>query len=114
MAEMPSAGLNVTLAVVSSRSGACPAPARPLASAIEKQLACAAAISSSGLVPKARDSARWFHVRASWGNAPLAGRTVPLPLTRLPSHVALALLSTLMLDSFHGHGRLRFTLGPRV
>ena len=45
------AGVMWTSAVVSTDSGACPACSSPSASAIEKQPAWAAAISSSGLVP---------------------------------------------------------------
>src|ERR1019366_10607919 len=59
-----------------------------------------AAMSSSGLVPDSRVSARCFQVRARAGNAPLAGRTVPLPPARSPSHVASALLVTGMIRSF--------------
>ena len=40
-----------TLAVVSTEVGVKPASARPFEKAIEKQPACAAPISSSGLVP---------------------------------------------------------------
>ena len=47
---MPVPGTNVTVADVESRSGGVPAFASPEESAIEKQEACAAAISSSGLV----------------------------------------------------------------
>ena len=47
---IPSPGWNVTVADVRSSSGGVPALARPAESAIEKQAACAAAISSSGLV----------------------------------------------------------------
>ena len=47
---IPSPGWNVTVADVFSSSGGLPPFASPLASAIEKHDACAAAISSSGLV----------------------------------------------------------------
>src|SRR5581483_3849128 len=56
--------------------------------------ACAAAISSSGLVlvsPAAR-SERAAHVIGRVPKAPLAGLTVPLPFIRSPSHVASARL----------------------
>ncbi len=50
--EKPSAPFSrCTLAVVWTRLGGKPACARPCDRAIEKQPACAAAISSSGLVP---------------------------------------------------------------
>src|SRR5580700_4683317 len=101
MAEIPSGAPKVTFAVVSIRSGAWPAPASPLASAIEKQPECAAAINSSGLVPLARELARLFQVRVCSGKEPLAGVTVPLPCRRSPSQVALALLSTVIRHSLH-------------
>ena len=47
---IPSPGWKVTVAEVFSSSGGVPALARPAESAIEKHEACAAAISSSGLV----------------------------------------------------------------
>src|SRR5947209_11030711 len=50
MRVMPSPGWKVTVAEVRSSSGSWPSFERPLASAIEKHAACAAAISSSGLV----------------------------------------------------------------
>ena len=50
MPVMPSPGWKVTSAWVSIDSGALPAPASACDSAIEKQVECAAAISSSGLV----------------------------------------------------------------
>ena len=55
---IPSGSWNPTRALVSSRSGGCPALPRPKESAIAKQPACAAAMSSSGLVPDSRVSAR--------------------------------------------------------
>ncbi len=51
MVGEPSTGLRVTLASVCTESGGWPALARRLARAIEKQAACAAAISCSGLDP---------------------------------------------------------------
>ena len=50
IAVIPVPGTNVTAADVDNRSGAFPPSASPCASAIEKHEACAAAISSSGLV----------------------------------------------------------------
>jgi REP element-mobilizing transposase RayT len=50
IAVIPVPGTNVTDADVANRSGAFPPSASPCASAIEKHEACAAAISSSGLV----------------------------------------------------------------
>src|SRR3954468_8122673 len=78
-----------TLAVVSTRVGVNPALARPLESAIEKQPAWAAAMSSSGLVP-APSSKRELNEYCP-SNAPPPKRIVPLPLGRSPSHRASAL-----------------------
>ena len=51
MAKPPGTWLMCTLALVLTRSGSKPARPRPALRAIEKQPACAAAMSSSGLVP---------------------------------------------------------------
>src|SRR5439155_10254757 len=66
--------------------------ASPFASAIERQVACAAAISSSGLVlPPASSSKRDAKVTSSPRIAPLLSRSNrPEPLRRSPSHVAWA------------------------
>ncbi len=58
MPVMPVPGWKVTSALVFSLVGGVPALARPLESAIEKQLECAAAMSSSGLVLPFACSAR--------------------------------------------------------
>ena len=58
MPVMPLPGWKVTSAVVSMLVGGVPAPASPWDSAIEKQVECAAAISSSGLVLPLACSAR--------------------------------------------------------
>src|ERR1700677_2551329 len=58
MANPPSVLASVTAAWVSILSGVKPAPPSCAPSAIEKQLACAAAISSSGVVPEAAPSNR--------------------------------------------------------
>jgi len=54
-------GWNVTLAVVSREVGGCPALSSARDRAIEKQLECAAAMSSSGLVLPFASSARDAH-----------------------------------------------------
>ena len=89
---MPVPGTNVTRATVDSDSGGVPACASPCASAIEKHVACAAAISSSGLVrPLDSSSARDAHVTASGPNAPLPTLSiVPLPPIRSPLQVTSA------------------------
>src|SRR5258708_15146161 len=71
-------------------AGAKPALPSSLDSAIEKQPACAAAISSSGLVPL--PSAKRL-VNEYWvsDSTPLSVEIVPLPSLRLPLHSADAL-----------------------
>src|SRR5438105_15773658 len=73
--------------------GGVPPCASPCESAIEKQAASAAAISSSGLVPAEASSARARHVRPTSVAAPLPSENVPEPLIRSPFHVALAVCS---------------------
>ena len=68
---MPSPGWNVTVTEVSRRSGGVPARASAAESAIEKQDAQAAAISSSGLVLPSGASAREAQLTSSGPNAPL-------------------------------------------
>ena len=51
---------------------------------MEKQAACAAAISSSGLEPAEASSARAFQVSGTLLTAPLPVETVPDPLIRSP------------------------------
>src|SRR5260370_16634580 len=58
--------------------------------AIEKQAACAAAISSSGFVPGA-SSNRVLKEYFVFERIPLADETVPCPSLRPPFHTALAL-----------------------
>src|SRR5439155_20381274 len=94
---IPVPGTKVTVADVSSRSGGVPDFASPFDSAIEKQDACAAAISSSGLVRPLGSSARDAHVTSSVPNAPLPAPTiVPAPRIRSPRHVPLAVRSVAM------------------
>src|SRR5204863_2119084 len=57
-----------------------------------KQLACAAARSSSGVVLLAEPSVRAFQVRLASLNVPLDALALPLPDIRSPSHCAVALL----------------------
>src|SRR5256885_7861272 len=68
--------------------------ASPLESAIEKHAACAAAISSSGLVNPFGSSERAAQLTSRPPNAPLVTEaTRPLPLIRSPRHVTSALRS---------------------
>ena len=89
---IPVPGTNVTTAEVSSRSGGFPAFASPFARAIEKHDACAAAISSSGLVfPPGDSSDRASQLTSSGPNAPEpTSSIVPDPLRRSPFHVTEA------------------------
>src|SRR6478672_2523250 len=94
MPKPPSTFSSVTWASVSSFVGAWPAWARPLASAIEKQVAWAAAISSSGLVLPPGCSKREAKVTCSSSTAWLDSRSnSPWPLLRSPVQVARALRS---------------------
>src|SRR6266545_4347195 len=107
---IPSPGWNVTVADVFSSSAGCPAWARPFESAIEKQLACAAAISSSGLVFEPASSERAFQSTSRPPIAPLVTESMrPLPLFRSPCQVTSAVRSVAIRVSFqgrvHGHGR---------
>src|SRR5690606_31586541 len=77
-----------TFAVVSIRSGWTPARPSTPDSAIEKQPACAAAISSSGFVPGASSKRDPNEYRPSY--APLAIRIVPFPSLNVPDHSAVA------------------------
>src|SRR5207245_11099662 len=81
-----------TVAEVVSPSGGVPAFAKPAESAIEKQEACAAAISSSGLVlPPVWSSERAAQLTASPPNAPLVVESiVPLPSIKPPFQVTSA------------------------
>jgi len=91
LAVMPVPGTKVTVAEVESCSGGVPACPSAWESAIEKHAACAAAMSSSGLVRPDGSSAREAHVTSRGPNAPLPTRSiVPLPLIRSPCHVTSA------------------------
>src|SRR5207245_3628150 len=97
---MPSPGWKVTVAEVCSLSGAWPALASPLESAIEKQVACAAAISSSGLVRPPGSSERAGQLTSSPPSAPLDTVSMrPCPLIRSPSQVTRALRSVAIRSS---------------
>src|SRR5205823_2148467 len=97
---IPSPGWKVTVAEVCSLSGACPACASPFESAIERQVACAAAISSSGLVMPLGSSERAGQLTSSPPTAPLDTVSIlPLPLIRSPSHVTWALRSVAIRSS---------------
>src|SRR5262245_44007321 len=77
---------NFTLAVVLMRFAGWPAFSRLAESAIEKQPASAAAISSSGLVPF--PSSKRDENEYGPSNAPLPSFIVPLPSLSVPSHTA--------------------------
>ena len=95
---IPVPGTKVTVAEVSSRSGGVPAFASPSDSAIEKQAACAAAISSSGLVRPSGSSAREAQVTSSGPNAPLPTLSiVPAPSSSEPDQVTFAVRSLMSL-----------------
>ena len=80
---------SVQTASVSSFAGGCPAWASPFARAIEKQVACAAAISSSGLVLPPDSGVKREANVTSWPLiAPLPTSNLPDPLRRSPSQVA--------------------------
>ncbi|EFE65988.1 conserved hypothetical protein [Streptomyces viridosporus ATCC 14672] len=91
MPVMPSPGTKVTSAEVVRRVGGVPALSRMLEKAIEKQLECAAAISSSGLVLPLASSARDAQVTGCSPMLPEESKeTTPLPLKRLPSQTVCA------------------------
>src|SRR5215813_8752793 len=77
---------NFTVAVVLMRFAGLPAFSRLAESAIEKQPASAAAMSSSGLVPF--PSSKRDEKEYGPSNAPLPSFIVPLPCFRVPSHTA--------------------------
>jgi hypothetical protein len=89
---IPEPGTKVTVAEVRSCSGGVPALARSLEKAIAKHDACAAAISSSGLVfPPDSSSERAAHVTSSGPNTPEpTSSIVPAPEIRSPFQVTLA------------------------
>jgi len=80
----------VTAACVWMRSGVRPALPSWTENAIEKQPACAAPTSSSGLVPSPF-SKRVVNEYCVLSSTPLSVETMPLPSFRLPIHTALAL-----------------------
>src|SRR5207244_12642623 len=87
---VPSTSSSVHTALTASRSGGVCAPARMEPSAIVKQVACAAAISSSGLVFPSGSPKREAAVTGSATNAPLAPDTAPSPSAIVPSQTTLA------------------------
>src|SRR6266851_1673520 len=81
----------VTVAVASSRCGGVPAFASPAERAMQKQLACDAASSSSGLVFPSGASVRAAHDTARSLNLWLeSALTDPEPLSRSPFQIAFA------------------------
>jgi len=91
---MPTPGLKVTEALVSTRSGGVPFSASACESAMLKQEAWAAAMSSSGVVVVSLPSLRDFQ---SIGNVPRCEEekaTVPEPSVSDPVQVAAASLVT--------------------
>src|SRR5690606_2279985 len=88
--------------------GGLPPLASVLESAIEKQLACAAAISSSGLVLPAVRSVREAQVTSCSPGAPLPVVKVPRPDARSPCQVTDAVLSA----AIHPHDKPLEQLGP--
>ena len=97
---IPVPGTKVTVASTSSRSGGVPPCASPCESAIEKHAACAAAISSSGLVRPSDSSARDDHVTSSGPKAPLPTLViVPAPSTSEPDQLTCAVRSAIRTPS---------------
>src|ERR671914_280651 len=86
-----------TVAVVSMLSAECPACPSSKDRAIEKQPACAAAISSSGFVPSPSWKRDWNEYGPSY--APLAIRMIPLPSCSDPSQRASAVLFGIAITS---------------
>ena len=94
MVGAPSTGLNVTVASVCTESGGLPAFASMLERAIEKQAACAAAISCSGLDP-GPSSKRDLNVYPPLMVSPAV--KVPVPERRSPFHSAVPFAGMLVL-----------------
>src|SRR5579871_1821457 len=90
MVKPASSFSNVRLAVVSMLSGVMPALPSCAESAMLKQPACAAAINSSGLVPRPF-SKRVENEYWAFESTPLSVETVPLPSLSEPFHTAEAL-----------------------
>jgi REP element-mobilizing transposase RayT len=106
---IPVPGTKVTTAEVRSCSGGVPAFASPMDSAIEKHEACAAAISSSGLVfPPDSSSERAAQLTSSGPKAPEpTSSIVPDPLIRSPFHVTDARRSAAMSAPLSSSTRVR-------
>src|SRR5262249_16835601 len=117
---IPSPGWNVTVADAFSSSAGFPDCARPFDNAIEKQAACAAAISSSGLVFVCASCDRATQSTSKPPTAPLVTESMrPPPLIRSPCQVTSAVRSVAIRVSFQGridgHGRAGFDqLGQRT
>ncbi|GAA3206581.1 hypothetical protein GCM10017690_13700 [Microbacterium terregens] len=93
---IPVPGLKVTDAVVSMDSGGVPFWASPFENAMLKQEACAAAISSSGVVTEVDPSLRAFQLMS---NVPMPedwNATVPDPSVKLPFQTVVASLVTVI------------------
>src|SRR4029450_1515717 len=87
--QFPSTCSNVTSAVVDRRSAGKPAVPRKFDSAIVKQPACAAAISSSGLVAGASPNRDENEYGVSL-RTPLCDEMVPFPSFSVPDQTAEA------------------------
>src|SRR6266540_373041 len=104
---IPVPGTKVTVADVSSRSAGFPAFASAAENAIEKQAACAAAISSSGDVLPCASSARFAQSTSSEESTPLVTLSiVPPPSIKPPCHVTDAVRSVAMCLQFCVDGHL--------
>src|SRR5438874_10297534 len=114
MFVIPVPGTKVETAFTCSLSGGVPACASPCERAIEKHEACAAAISSSGLVrPCSSGSEREAHVMSSPSIAPLPVKSIlPVPFRRFPLQVTSARRSAAIHSSL-GHDFDTRRLGQR-
>jgi len=90
---IPSPATKVTSAVASSWVGGVSLPASSFESAMQKQAACAAAISSSGVVFPPDSSARAFQLTSKVPSPEVSRVVRPEPLKRSPFQVALALFT---------------------
>ena len=97
---MPTPGWKSTSTDVSSVVAGVPALARAFDYAIEKHDACAAAISSSGLVRLSGLSAREAHVMGNVPTPDEASSTVPLPSKSDPTQWAFAVRVVAMVRPF--------------
>src|SRR5690606_5511125 len=91
---MPTPGLNVTDAVVLTRSGGVPLSARALESAMLKRDECAAEMSSSGGVVVSDPSLRAFQLIGKVPRCDDEKATLPDPAVREPFQVVVASLVT--------------------